>query len=92
MKLSLTVLPETFAITQLPSDENLPDWVSGDFYSITQTEDELSIVCEQKIIPENVRANKDWRALKVQGPLDLSLVGILEEISSILAKGSIGIL
>ena len=91
MKLNFVVLPEKFAIVQLPSTEALPDWVSGEFYSITKTSDETSIVCDQTIVPENVKADKDWKALKIQGPLDFSLVGILADISSVLAKGGVSI-
>lgn len=91
MKLSFSVLPENFAIVQLPPNESPPNWVSGDFYSITRTSDELSIVCDQNLLPEGIKADKDWKALKIQGPLDFSLVGILSDISSTLAKGEVSI-
>ena len=91
MKLNLTITPEKLAIVQLPADEKIPNWVSGNFYSITQTEDELSIVCNQDVVPKNAKADKGWKAIKIMGLLDFSLVGILANLSTILAKVNISI-
>lgn len=91
MKLNLTILSEELAIVQLPADKKIPNWISGNFYSITQTKDELSIVCNQNIVPKNTKADKGWKALKVIGPLEFSLIGILANLSTILAKDNISI-
>ncbi|MBS6886940.1 ACT domain-containing protein [Clostridium paraputrificum] len=70
----------------------VPLWVdTKNFISITRTEDELSIVCIDKNIPNEIKSEKGWRVLKVEGPLDFSLIGILSEISGILAKEKISI-
>lgn len=53
--------------------------------------DELSIVSELDGIPSDIKCEKDWRTLKVEGPLDFSLVGILAAISTILADDGISI-
>lgn len=45
----------------------------------------------QDSIPRDIKCEKDWRALKVEGPLDFSLVGILAAISTILADYGISI-
>jgi hypothetical protein len=92
MKLSLLVLDETFAISTLKKDEQLPGWAtSSAFFSITRTYDELSIVCPQKNIPAGVEINKNWRCLKVQGPLGFSITGILASLSMPLASEGISI-
>ena len=62
-----------------------------DFFSITKTEDEISVVMLQDKISSDVKVEKDWRILKVEGTLDFSLIGILAKISGILAKNSISI-
>ena len=55
MKLSLLVLDDTLAICSLKRDSPLPAWAtSSDFYSITRTYDELSIVCPQANVPAGV--------------------------------------
>ncbi len=64
---------------------------NGEFFSATRTSDELSIVCCEKNIPEDIKCEKNWRILKIEGPLDFSLIGILASISSILAERKISI-
>ncbi|MDO8452783.1 MAG: ACT domain-containing protein [bacterium] len=92
MNLTLKILSSTFAVCQLPRESDIPSWATkGALSSITKTNNELSVVCEQELIPEGVKADKDWRALMVQGPLDFSLVGILANLSSILASAGVSI-
>ncbi len=92
MKLSLLVIGPVFAIATLNKAEPIPGWVmSSDFYSITKTYDELSIVCPQDNIPLDVKINKGWRCLKVQGPLGFDIVGILASLSLPLASEGISI-
>ncbi|MCD1295149.1 ACT domain-containing protein [Methanocella sp. CWC-04] len=92
MKLSLSILDETFAICTFPKGTPIPEWVIGsEFYSVTKTYDELSVVCPQRNIPEGVKYNKGWRCLKVQGPLDFSLTGILASLAMPLASAGVSI-
>jgi len=46
-KLSLSVLPEQFAVCRLETNAKIPEWAIGKdiFSAITRTKDELSIVC-----------------------------------------------
>lgn len=91
-QLTLSILPDTLAICRLRKNATIPDWaVSGEFFSITKTADELSIVCHQGSVPENVRCEKDWRCLKVEGTLDFSLTGILAALAAPLAEAGISI-
>src|SRR5512136_2343443 len=90
--LTLTVLPETLAICRLSADEAVPDWAMiGEFVSITHTADELSIVCAEENVPADVKADRGWRALKVAGPLDLALTGILAALTVPLAQAQINL-
>lgn len=92
MTLTLSVLPESFAVCKLNPNEQIPSWTySGIFYSITKTTDELSLVCEEKFVPENIKSEKYWKALKVEGQLDFSLVGIMKNLSGILADGGVSV-
>lgn len=91
-KLTLKLLEKKFAVCRLNKEELIPKWINNnEFYSITKTEDELSIVCEEHNIPSYVKYEGDWRVFKVEGPLDFSLVGILSSISTILAQSKISI-
>ena len=88
----LSILPDSLAICRLEPDDPFPDWTgNGDLLSLTRTTDELSIICPQAIVPEGVLADKGWRALKIQGPLDFSLVGVLAELAGLLADAKVSI-
>ena len=92
IKLTMKLLNEKYSVCRLDKDNAIPIWaLQGNFFSITKTLDELSIVCLQKNIPNDIRCEKDWRILKVEGPLDFSLVGILASISSLMAQEQISI-
>lgn len=82
-----------FAICRLNPEQPIPEWAFSDsFSSVTKTSDELSIICWQDSVPEEVAKNGNWRCLKIEGPLDFSAVGILNSISQPLAKNGISIL
>jgi uncharacterized protein len=86
MPLQLQVLHEIFAVCRLDPSEALPDWAqTGSFFSITRTHEELSIVCLQDSVPPGTLCEPDWRGLKVVGPLDFALIGILADLASTLA-------
>ena len=91
MNLTLERLPDTLAVCRLKPDAPLPDWASGRFVSITRTPDELSIVCSQSVVPEEVMAERDWRYLRVAGVLDFSLVGVIARLTTVLAERDISV-
>ncbi len=91
MRLALRVLPGVYAICRLPADARVPDWAQGEWLSISRTADELSVVCEQAGVPDGIQAERDWRCLQVQGPLDLALIGILAALTAPLAQAHIGV-
>ena len=58
-----------------------------------RTDEEKSLVCPTEQAPENTLVRDDgWRAFRICGELDFSLIGILAGISKILAENAIGIL
>ena len=90
--LSLTLLAGNLAVCQLPADAQIPDWAySGELSVIVRTRDELSLVCEQHFVPAQIRVEKNWRAFKVQGPLDFSQVGVLAALAQSLAQAKVSI-
>ena len=91
-KLTLSLMPDSFAICKLSPDSAIPSWVvDGEFFSITKTPDELSIVCNEKIVPPGVAAEREWAAFKIDGPLDFAMTGILSSIASPLADARISV-
>ena|SRR5712664_3597137 len=91
-RFDLTVLPGHFAMTRLAAEAPLPSWAThGDFFSITRTRDELSIVCRADQVPNGIAAEAGWRALKVAGPFALSEIGVLSALAAPLAKAKVSL-
>ncbi|PKM94885.1 MAG: ACT domain-containing protein [Firmicutes bacterium HGW-Firmicutes-1] len=91
-KRSLCVLSEKFCVNRLDPSEEIPNWVrKSNWYSITVTDEELSIVCEESVVPDDVKTEGGWRCIKVIGPLEFGQIGILAGISKILAEKNISI-
>jgi hypothetical protein len=94
---TLSILDGAFGICRLESGSETPDWVPAlDFFSITRTREELSIVAPEDDmrraeLPAEASIEGGWACLKVEGPLDLSLVGVLAELSGTLAEAGISI-
>ena len=64
----------------------------SEYYFIGRTDEESSLVCITSDVPENIIERDDnWKAFRIQGVLDFSLIGILSEISTLLAENHIGI-
>ncbi len=63
----------------------------GAFVSITRTPDELSVVCAEVSVPDEVKAGRGWRALRVAGSLDFALTGVLAALAVPLAEAGVSI-
>jgi hypothetical protein len=88
----LSLLPETFAICRLAPDAVVPEWaMQGQFFSITRTSEELSVIAETPFVPENLPNKVSWRVMKVHGPFDLSEVGVLAALVAPLAAAGVSV-
>jgi len=84
--LILTVLEEHLAVCRLDAGAEIPAWATrASFFSVTRTEDEISVVCPEEDVPVSVSQERGWRALKLEGPFELSMVGILSSVALPLA-------
>lgn len=92
VNLVLSVLSETFTIHQLSPDVSIPEEIlKSNYYSVSKTENELSLVCSEVIEVQSLQSSKGWKCIKVKDPLDFNLTGILAGISDILAQTNISI-
>lgn len=88
--MEIKVIQQDFAICKV-KDLTKVDF-ADEFCFIGKTDEELSLVCSTNRIPDNVTDCDDgWRAFRIQGVLDFSLIGILSKISTLLAENKIGI-
>jgi hypothetical protein len=91
-KLSLNILPERMAVCRFEPSALLPEGLDGsEFYSVTRTKEELTVVCrEDSLVPGTVCEN-GWRCIRVQGVLDFSEIGIMFSITRPLAEAGISV-
>lgn len=88
--LKIKTIDHSFSVCKV-KDYSQIDFES-EYFFIGRTDEENSLVCLTKNVPDHVIKREDgWRAFRIQGVLDFSLIGILAEISSLLAKNEIGI-
>ncbi len=91
-RLTLRLLPGRFAVARLAPDAAVPAWAwAGALSSVTRTARELSIVCAEAAVPAAVRAERGFRCLAVQGPLDFSATGVLAALATALADAAISL-
>ncbi|MGI6764081.1 MAG: ACT domain-containing protein [Anaerovoracaceae bacterium] len=89
-KMKLKIIDQDFSICKV-ADLSQVDY-SDEFYFIGKTDEELSLVCNTDLVPKNaIECDNGWRAFRIEGVLDFSLVGILSRISTLLAENNIGI-
>ena len=88
----MRVMDGAYAIVRLGSCCAWPEWLpEKGFCSVTRTDDEISIVCEERAVPPGARAERGWGGIKIEGPLDFSLVGILASVATPLADAGVSI-
>jgi uncharacterized protein len=82
----LHLLPGRMAVCRLDPEEETPPWAgSGVLSSVTRTQAELTVVCQEENVPDGITCNKNWRCLRVGGVLDFSETGILSSLIAPLA-------
>ncbi len=90
--LQLTLLDAEFAVCRLPAGSPVPQPPPDvALYSVTATADELSVVCPVAVAPCETPTERGWRVLKVKGPLDFSLVGILASVLDPLVDANVSV-
>jgi uncharacterized protein len=92
-QLSLTVLAAPLALCRFAPADPIPAWTASarTFLTISRTPTELSIVADEVAIPKALSAQRGYRAVRVEGPLPLTLIGIFAALASPLAAANIAI-
>ena len=66
--------------------------LNSEYSFIGKTDEEKSLVCTTDEVPANVIQQDDgWKAFRIQGVLNFSLIGILAKIAAALADNGISI-
>jgi len=90
--LHFEILDDRYTLYRFSPDVPIPSSLfQSPFFSVTRTDKELSILYPETLKHSSQRSETGWAGLKIRGPLDFSLVGILSEVSKILARAEIPI-
>lgn len=87
--LSLALLPDRLAVCRLDPGSPLPEPDAEGLWSLTRTPDEISVVLPEDQARPGWKVEAGWRVLRVAGPLDFSLTGVLASLAQPLAEAGI---
>ena len=90
MQLSFDFLEGLYGIYRCDPTADMP-MLAGAFLSYTRTQDEVSIVCPQGMLPVADRKQEGYAVLRLHGPFDLGVTGVLAEVSRLLAEAQVPI-
>jgi hypothetical protein len=91
-QLLLKILPDRMAVCRFEPSSERPEWIdTSGFYSITNTREELTLVCREALVPPGTKCQRGWRCFRIQGVLDFSEIGIMFSITQPLAKSGVSI-
>ena len=90
--IDLTLEPWALAVCQLPAGSTTPEWATGSaFHAIVQSPGEMTIVCDENVVPSDVRSQKGWRCLGLKGPIAFTETGVVSSLAVPLAAAEVGI-
>jgi hypothetical protein len=82
----LYLLPGRMAICRLDPEEESPPWAGSEVLSsVTRTQAEVTVVCQEENVPAGITCNQSWRCLRIGGVLDFAETGILSSLTAPLA-------
>ncbi len=91
--ITLIPLDDKFVIYQLADYKDIPlEIFESGFYSVTKTGEEVSIVTNCTTMFDNIKSSKGWKGFRVEGILDFSLIGIINEITAPLKDNKISVI
>ena len=91
-QLTLRLEPGMLAICRQDPDQALPAWLNrADFFAVTKTPRELSLVIPEQWVGRDWKAERGYRALGVVGTLDFGWIGILADLTTALKTQGISV-
>ncbi len=89
---TLQVLDSPFSIHRLAAGAAVPERVTAcSFHWIARTDEETSIVCPSSVAVSGARTEPGWACIKVMGPVDFAVTGLLAGLARVLADAGISI-
>jgi uncharacterized protein len=90
--IDLIPLPDKFVIYQVQDIREIPlEILESDFFSVTKTGEEISILTNSPASFFGIESEPGWRGFKVDGILDFSLVGIIHALATPMKENNISV-
>ena len=91
-KFVFDLFPSTLAIGRQHAKSPFPGWVKdSELIVLIRTPEEVCVICAESVVPKGIPAERGMRALKIRGPLELSMVGVMASVSKTFADANIPI-
>ena len=88
--MNLKIINEVFSICKVEDYSGID--LNQNYVFTGSSDEEKSLVCPVSLVPAHTIEREDgWKAFRIEGVLDFSLIGILSKISACLADNGIGI-
>jgi uncharacterized protein len=92
MIVELIPLKDSYSIYKVVStDELLKKNLFGEFYSISVSNEEVTVICKTGLINKYIQCEPDWNGFKIKGLLDFSLIGIIHMVTKPLKDNDISL-
>ena len=91
--MKLKLLENKYSICRMNDTGMLPLWaLSGNVLMFAKIEGEMSVICEEKYVPDGTVNESGYRIIKIDEKLEFSLIGILADLAAVLKEAEISLL
>ena len=88
----LKILPGLYSVHSFAPDAEVPEpEISRSLFSVTRTDEELSVICDSERTLDSMSREEDFKCMRIEAVLEFSLVGVLSRITSILAETKVSV-
>ena len=88
--MTFTALDLAFSICKIQDISDVD--FTRDFVFLSKTDEEISLVCESEYVPGAATVvESGWRAFRIDGILDFGMVGVIADITRVLADAGISV-
>ena len=93
--MQLEIIPGRYAVCRLEPDSVQPIWARSpagrELLSVTWSDGEMSVVCPEERVPSGIPSERGFTALRVKGPFDFHMTGVLASLSVPLSNAGVPI-
>lgn len=92
-KFTFELFPASMAISRLHPKAPFPSWAKDSELTVmARTPDEVSIICAEVVVPKGIIAERGFKLLRIKGPLDFDMIGVLSSVLSLLSEAQVSVL